>query len=135
MVRARDVAVTTARAKIESLRSSISDMKMKKAMAELTEMASGMINSIGGSGDTLDRLQNMVETEREKAAGRVRVARDSLDVSSIQVKEQEQKALAEQALADFAAKEGIALDPVAPAPEVTSTSTPVKTMGPSREQA
>src|SRR5271165_1330081 len=39
LVRAREVAVNTAKAKIESLRSSISDMKMKKAMAELTEMA------------------------------------------------------------------------------------------------
>jgi phage shock protein A len=134
LVRARDVAVSTAKAKIEALRSSISDMKMKKAMAELTEMASGMISTIGGSGDTLDRLQNMVETEREKAAGRVRVARDNLDTSQIQLKEHEQKALAEQALADFAAKEGIALDPILPASEAATTpSSPVKSMGPARE--
>lgn len=135
LVRARDVAVSTAKAKIEQLRSSISDMKMKKAMAELTEMASGMINTIGGSGDTLDRLQGMVEAEREKAAGRVRVAKDSLDSTGIQLKEHEQKALAEQALADFAAKEGIALDPTPSVAETTSSPTPVKQMGPSREQA
>src|ERR1700740_2798968 len=49
LLKARDVAVSSARAKIEALRSSISDMKMKQAMAELTEMASGMIGSIGGS--------------------------------------------------------------------------------------
>ena len=73
-------------------------------------MASGMITSIGGSGDTLDRLHDMVEEERDKAAGRVRVARDSLDTSGVEMKETEQKALADQALADFAAKEGIALD-------------------------
>lgn len=126
LTRAREVAVSTARAKIEALRSSISDMKMKKAMAELTEMASGMITSIGGSGDTLDRLQNMVESEREKAAGRVRVAKDNLDLSGIHVKEAEQHALADQALADFAAKEGIALDP-APAPSAPSSA---KSMGP-----
>lgn len=133
LLKARDVAVSSARAKIESLRSSISDLKMKKAMAELTEMASGMITSIGGSGDTLDRLQNMVEEERTKAAGRARVARDSMDMSSIQLKEAEQNALADQALADFAAKEGIALEPAgstsAPAPEA-----PVKTMGPQTEK-
>lgn len=134
LVRARDVAVTTARAKIESLRSSISDMKMKRAMAELTEMASGMITNIGGSGDTLDRLQGMVESEREKAAGRVRVAKDNLDMSHIHVKEAEQTALNEQALADFAAKEGIALDP---SPVLNpSPAAPVKTMGPgAQEQA
>src|SRR5215470_13457065 len=99
LLKARDVAVSSARAKIESLRSSISDLKMKRAMAELTEMASGMISNIGGSGDTLDRLQNMVEEERTKAAGRARVARDSMDMSNIQLKEAEQNALADQALA------------------------------------
>src|SRR6201999_519155 len=104
LVRARDVAVTTARNKIESLKNSISDMKMKKALAEVTEMASGMVTTIGGSGDTLDRLQGMVEEEREKAAGRLRVARDSMDTSGVVMKEAEQQALADQALADFAAK-------------------------------
>jgi phage shock protein A len=135
LLRARDVAVSSARAKIEALRSSISDLKMKKAMAELTEMASGMITNIGGSGDTLDRLQNMVEEERTKAAGRARVARDSMDMSGVQIKESEQNALADQALADFAAKEGITLEPGAatgastPVPEA-----PVKSMGPQTEK-
>lgn len=131
LLKARDVAVSSARAKIEALRSSISDMKMKQAMAELTEMASGMIGSIGGSGDTLDRLQTMVEQERSKAAGRARVARDSMDMSAVQVKEAEQNALAEQALADFAAKEGIALEPRAG--QATKES-PVKSMGPQTEK-
>lgn len=135
LVRARDVSVTAARAKIESLKSSISDMKMKKAMAELTEMASGMINTIGGSGDTLDRLQSMVEEEREKAAGRVRVAKDSLDTTGIHLKEAEQQALADQALADFAAKEGLSLDPL-PGAAGLNPSGPVKQMGSGvREQA
>jgi phage shock protein A len=134
LVRARDVAIATAKNKIESLRTSISDMRMKKAMAELTEMASGMITTIGGSGDTLDRLQNMVESEREKAAGRVRVAKDNLDLAGVQTKEVEQNALNEQALADFAAKEGIALEPM---PSITPvTPAQVKTMGPgAKEQA
>jgi phage shock protein A len=128
LVKARDVAITAARNKIEALKSGISDLKMKRAMAELTEMASGMITTIGGSGETLDRLSTIVEEERSKAAGRVRVARDTLDTSGIQIKEGEQKALADQALADFAAKEGIALDP---APAATDSSAPsTKTMGP-----
>ena len=135
LLKARDVAVSSARAKIEALRSGISDLKMKRAMAELTEMASGMISSIGGSGDTLDRLQGMVEEERTKAAGRARVARDSMDMSGVQVKEAEQNALAEQALADFAAKEGIALDA---SPNRTGQSAgegPVKSMGPQTEKS
>src|SRR5271157_3875422 len=136
LVRARDVSISSARQKIETLRSSISDMKMKKAMAELTEMASGMITNIGGSGDTLDRLSGMVETEREKASGRVRVARDNLDSTGLIIKEAEQKALGEQALADFAAREGIALDPL-PSADVPQADRPVKQMGPAaaKEQA
>ena len=129
LVRARDVAVNTARSKIESLKSSIDDMKMKRALAEVTEMASGMVSQIGGAGETLDRLHEMVEEEREKASGRLRVARDSMDTTAVHLKESEQAALADQALADFAAKEGIALEP-AQASASTSTAAPVKTMGP-----
>jgi len=134
LLKARDVAVSNAKAKIESLKSSISDMRMKKAMAELTEMAAGMITSIGGSGDTLDRLQTMVEEERNKAAGRARVARDSMDMSGVQLKEAEQNALADQALADFAAKEGIALDPSASSGQSATPEAPVKSMGPQTEK-
>src|SRR5262249_10668017 len=128
LVKARDVAIQAARTKIESLKSGINDLKMKRAMAELTEMASGMITTIGSSGETLDRLQGMVEEERQKAAGRARVARDTLDTSGVQVKEAEQKALADQALADFAAKEGIALDP--PTSTEAPSSSGTKSMGP-----
>jgi phage shock protein A len=135
LVKARDVAVSTAKAKIEALKSGISDLKMKKALAELTEMASGMITTIGGSGDTLDRLSTMVEEEREKASGRVRVARDSMDTTTIHVKEAEQKALADQALADFAAKEGIALDPGTAATQpAAATEGSVKSMGPAKTE-
>lgn len=109
LVKARDVAINAARAKIESLKGAINDMRMKKAMADMTEMASGMISEIGGSGDTLNRLHEMVEEERTKAAGRARVARDALDMSQVNVKEAEMAALADQALADFAAAEGISL--------------------------
>lgn len=117
LVKARDVAINAARAKIESLKGAINDMRMKKAMADMTEMASGMISEIGGSGDTLNRLHEMVEEERTQAAGRARVARDALDMSQVNVKEAEMTALADQALADFAAAEGISLggDVAAPA--------------------
>jgi len=111
LIKARDVSVKAAQTKIESLKHSLDDLKIKRATAELTEMASGMISTIGGSGDTLDRLHGMVEEEREKAAGRARVARDSLNTNDFQMKEAEQNALADQALADFAAKEGLALEP------------------------
>lgn len=135
LVKARDVAVSAAKTKIEALKRSIDDLKVQNAMAELNEMASGMASSVGSAGDTLDRLHQMVEEEREKAAGRSRVARDSLGTAGLKMKETEEAALAEQALADFAAREGIALDPVAPASEAApSAEPPSKTMGPAAEE-
>jgi hypothetical protein len=128
LITARDVSVKAAQATIQQLKSSLDDLKIKKATAELTEMASGMITSIGGSGDTLDRLHKMVEEERENAAGRARVARDSLNVSEFEMKEEEQRALADQALADFAAKEGLALE--APGGTAAAPNETVKSMGP-----
>lgn len=109
LIRARDVSVKEAKSKIESLSRGINDMKVQKATAELNEMAAGMVTEIGGAGDTLSRLEDMVEEERTKAAGRARVARDSMDMGEIQLQESEQSALAEMALADFAAAEGIEL--------------------------
>jgi hypothetical protein len=126
------VSVQAAREKIEKLRYSIGDMKVQKSTAEMMEMASGMISTIGGSGDTLNRLEEMVQEEREKAAGRARVARGGLDMTEVNMKESEQNALADQALADFAAKEGIVLDAPAATSQDAGTSTPgqAKQMGP-----
>lgn len=124
LIKARDVSIQTAQAKIEALKNGINDLKIKRATAELAEMASGLIYNIGGSGDTLDRLQGMVEEERQKASGRARVAKDSLNLGEFKIKEAEQKALADQALSDFAAREGI---PLKTAENIPPTS--VKTMG------
>jgi phage shock protein A len=131
LVKSRDTAVQAAKAKIEALQHSIQDMKTQKAMAELTEMAAGMTTSIGGSGDTLDRLKTMVDEERTNAAGKARVARDTLGMTEVQMKEAEQKALADQALADFAAREGITLPPTGNAESTAPTTEPPgKSMGP-----
>lgn len=129
LIKARDVSVKAAQTKIEGLRYSLNDLKIKRATAELNEMASGMISQIGGAGDTLERLTSMVNEEREVAAGRARVARDSVDTGEIHLKAAEQSALAEQALADFAAKEGIALAPIAAAGGESPEAAP-RSMGP-----
>jgi phage shock protein A len=135
LLRAREYAVKAAQEKIEALKYAIDDMRIKKATAELTEMAGGLIGQLGGSGDTLNRLQEIVRTEQEKAGGRARVARDSMNMPDIALKEAEQKALANQALADFAAQAGIALQPMsaattaAPAQTATQTSAPAQPAG------
>src|SRR5690606_13479142 len=59
LMSARDVSIKEARSKIDQLKRGLDDMKVKKAMAELNEMAAGMVTEIGGSGDTLNRLEEM----------------------------------------------------------------------------
>lgn len=123
----RDAAIKTAREKIENLRKDLDDLKMKRALAEMNEMASGMLTQIGGSGDTLDRLHSMVEEERTKAAGRARVARDSIDTSSFKEDKAEREALEDMALADLAAEMGMSV-PGTSAPAQTETAPPKKEM-------
>lgn len=134
LVKARDVSVKGAKDRIEQLVRDLDEMKSTKAMAELNEMASGMITDIGGSGDTLNRLEEMVEGERTKAAGRARVAKDQLDMSGINETAAEQDALAEMALASFAASEGIDLGTESEtAVEGSPSETTKSSMGPASE--
>ena len=50
LLKARDVSVQAARAKITALKAGLDDLRIKQATAELNEMAAGMISEIGGSG-------------------------------------------------------------------------------------
>jgi phage shock protein A len=109
LVSSRDTAIKSARAKIEALRKDLDSLKMNKALAEMNEMASGMLGQIGGSGDTLDRLHQMVQDENAKAAGRSRVARDSVGADRFKEQAAEHEALADMALADLAAELGMAV--------------------------
>lgn len=123
LVRARDVAVNEAKARIEELKHGINDMKIQNAMADMNEMTASMTSQIGTSSDTLNRLSEMVEEGRNKARGRARVAKDSMDTTAIDLKEGEQKALADMALAEFAASEGIELSgPILPKDEQTASA-------------
>lgn len=101
LIKTRDVAVQESQAKIEKLKRLISETEMMEAQAELQEMAKGMITQIGGGGDTLNRVEEYLNERRDKAAGRARVASSNVDIKDIELKESEQAALAEQALAEF----------------------------------
>lgn len=105
--RARDISVREAQQKIEKLQAMVSETEMLEAQAELSEMAKGMISSIGGTGDTIARVSELVQERRDKAAGRARVSTGQIDTSGIQLKENEQAALGEQALAEFTSVYGI----------------------------
>lgn len=110
LLNARNVAKRSVEEKIAALKRDISDMKMDSAMADLNEMAAGMIGDIGGSGDTLDRLEEMVREEKDEAAGRARVAKDSIDTTQLKEIEAEQDVMEDMALADFAAQAGLVMD-------------------------
>ncbi len=124
LVRSRDVSLKAAKGRIDRIKYGIAEMKNKRAQAALMEMASKMIITIGGAGDNLGRLEDMVKEETTTAAGRMRVAQSSTDMSDVLLKEGEQKALGDQALAEFAARAGISLDTGA-----SVAATPAKVMG------
>jgi phage shock protein A len=132
LVKSRDVAVREAQAKIEALKRLMSETEMLEAQAELQEMATGMISEIGGSGDTLSRVEEYLSERRDKAAGRARVAATTIDTSQVELKEAEQEALADQALSEFAAAYGLDMpvDEAIAAPAETEQAPPPKQMGP-----
>jgi phage shock protein A len=133
LVKSRNISVQEAQAKIEKLKRMLTETEMMEAQAELQEMAQGMISSIGGSGDTINRLEEYLSERRDKAAGRARVAGSSIDTSQVELKEAEQSALADQALAEFESAYGFTAPPAEaeaaaepPAPEPA----PQKELGP-----
>jgi phage shock protein A len=133
LVKSRDVAVRDAQDKIEKLKRMISETEMLEAQAELQEMATGMVSSIGGSGDTLDRVEEYLTERRDKAAGRARVASTTIDTSKVELMEAEQQALADAALSEFAAAYGIDM-PAEPAKEAAPAAPPAaKDMGPEKQ--
>ncbi len=104
LVRSRDVAIEGAREKISGLKRAIGDYKVNHALAELTEMASSMHGQIGLGDGTMERIQERLEEKRDFAVGRVRVARESIDMTVVEAQEAEQQALAQHALARFEAR-------------------------------
>lgn len=134
LVKTRDVAVRDAQDKIESLKRMLTETEMMEAQAELQEMAQGMIMSIGGSGDTIARVEEYLTERRDKAAGRARVAASSIDTTEVDLKAGEQQALADQALVEFAAAYGLEMPAAEAAPATAETKgaaePPVKDMGP-----
>jgi phage shock protein A len=101
LVRAREVALVSARERIETLKRSIDECKVQEALADLTELSAGMHGSIGLSDGTLERVRERMDERKHRAVGRSRVARDSIDVAAVHAQEAEQAAMAEDALARF----------------------------------
>jgi phage shock protein A len=135
LVKSRDVAIDEARTKMDKLSRLITETEMMEAQAELQEMAKGMITQVGGSGDTLNRVEEYLNERRDKAAGKARVAASSIDVHDVELKEAEQSALAEQALSEFESAYGFAPATKAKTADSQDTPppTPQKEMGPQQK--
>lgn len=104
LVQARDTAAAETRAKLEQLRFQIGDLKVNRAMADLENMAAAMVGGIADPGDGINRLQDMVGEENDKARARARVANANFTATDFAAREAELDALAEQALEDVQAR-------------------------------
>ena len=101
--RTRDTAIREAEQKLMKLQNKVSETEMYEAQAQLQEMASGMITSIGGPNDSLDRVAQAIDERRDKALGRARVAGANVLEDHSSIKEAELDALGDAALAEFMA--------------------------------
>lgn len=126
LIRARDVSVKAARDKIESISRNIEEMRRNQGLAELHQAASGLITDIGGTGDTINRLDEIVERNKNEAAGAARIAQSNIHMDEINETQTEHDALANAALAKFAARKNKNISST----EVESTQ---KTMGPASQ--
>jgi phage shock protein A len=110
--------------KIGRLEKQLSQVKIKEAQAEAATALSSVAFKVGDLGDTMRTVEEVLQKRYEVSAGKARVARDMVDMTTVQEKESERKALEQAALAEFLASQGI---------QATSTAAPaaaLKEMGP-----
>ncbi len=113
--------------KVRRLDKQLSQVKIKEAQAEASAALSNVAFRVGDLGDTMKRVDEVLQKRYEVSAGKARLARDMVDLEGVQEKENERKALEQVALAEFLAAQGIQSMPA-------SESTPIasKEIGPER---
>lgn len=102
--------------KIRRLEKQLSQVKIKEAQAEAATALSSVGFKIGDLGDTMKTVEDVLQKRYEVSAGKARVAKDMVDMDYVQEKENETRALEQNALAEFLATQGIQSAPVADAP-------------------
>jgi phage shock protein A len=93
--------------KIRKVDKQLSMVKIKEAQAEAATALSGVGFKIGDLGDTMKTVEEILQKRYETSAGKARVAKDMVNMEQIQEKENERKALEQNALAEFLASQGI----------------------------
>lgn len=114
--------------KVRRLEKQLSQVKIKEAQAEAASALSSVAFRVGDLGDTMKRVDEVLQKRYEVSAGKARLAKDMVDMETVQEKEDERKALEQVALAEFLASQGIQTTPA------SGESTPVasKEIGPER---
>jgi phage shock protein A len=112
--------------KVRRLEKQLSQVHIKEAQAEAAAALGNTAFKVGDLGDTLKDVEGILQKRYEVSAGKARVAKDMVDMSAIQEKENERKALEQNALAEFLASQGIQ----AAAPQAQPAATGEKEMGP-----
>jgi phage shock protein A len=126
------LAQATFARKMEDLKNKLNQAKINEALAAATAATANMSFKIGDTGDTLGRVNEVLTERATKAEGKIRATSDLVAAQNaeIQVKEAEQKALADQALAEFMAAQGLALPGAKDAAALPAPTDAGKTMGP-----
>jgi len=117
--------------KVRRLESQLSQVKIKEAQAEAAAALGSVAFKVGDLGDTMKTVEEVLAKRYEMAGGKARVAKDLVDMDTLQEKEGERKALEKGALAEFLSSRGIA----PPTPAGASEAAPApKEIGPAQPQ-
>lgn len=117
--------------KVQRLERQLSQVKVKEAQAEAASALGSVAFKVGDLGDTMKTVEEILNKRYEVSAGKARVAKDMVDISAVQEKENERKALEQNALAEFLASQGIAASPAAE----STTAPATKDIGPAQQTA
>jgi phage shock protein A len=114
--------------KVRKLEKQLSQVQIKEAQAEAATALSSVAFKVGDLGDTMKTVEDVLQKRYEVSAGKARVAHDMVDMGAIQEKENERKALEQQALAEFLASQGVQATPASSTPSTPAT----KEIGPNQ---
>lgn len=117
--------------KVRRLERQLDLVKIKEAQAESAAALGNVAFKVGDMGDTMKRVEEVLNKRYEMSAGKARLASDMVDMKQVQEKEGERKALEAGALAEFLAAQGIQAAPATPATEAPPAA---KEIGPSQQQ-
>ena len=130
LTRQRDTYVREAQRRIDAIKQKLSRAEMAESQAKLAEIASTAAFDMAGSGATLQRMEEHLDNRVAEATGKARVAADMSKTGDWTMKEENQHALEQQALAEFANSMGLAPSPALNLQTPAAPTAPLRDLGP-----